>query len=145
QHHAQLRAAILDREVAMPGRRAREVRDLAFNGDVAVTKEIKVDLTDQLADFPNLWRHSGSLPIKIRQGHCCSTFSRMAQIKGVEEMKAHTLFTKTAAGLGSVALALALSACSHTNSVAQTTGQQTGEIRTEQPAQQQAPSGKTLG
>jgi hypothetical protein len=60
-------------------------------------------------------------------------------------MKADTLFTKTAAGLSSVALALALSACSHTNSVAQTTSQQTGEIRTEQTAQQQATSGETLG
>jgi len=60
-------------------------------------------------------------------------------------MKAHTLFTKTAAGLGSVALALALTACSHTNSVAQSSGQQTGEIRTEQAAQQQSTSGETLG
>ena len=60
-------------------------------------------------------------------------------------MKGNTLFTKTAAGLSSVALALALSACSHTNSVAKTTSQQTGEIRTEQTAQQQATSGETLG
>src|SRR5713226_3400703 len=48
-------------------------------------------------------------------------------------MKAHTLLTKAAAGLGTVALALALSACSHHSATA---GQDYGTIRTEQAAQQ---------
>ncbi len=48
-------------------------------------------------------------------------------------MKAHTLLTKAAAGLGTVALALAMSACSH-NTAANT---DYGNIRTEQTAQQQ--------
>jgi len=45
-------------------------------------------------------------------------------------MKAHTLLTKAAAGLGTVALALAMSACSH-NTAANT---DYGNIRTEQTA-----------
>jgi hypothetical protein len=57
-------------------------------------------------------------------------------------MKAHALLTKAAAGLGTVALVLTLSACS-THKLA--TGQDTGEIRTEQAAQQQANSGNTIG
>jgi hypothetical protein len=60
-------------------------------------------------------------------------------------MKAQTLLTKAAAGLGTVALALAMSACSHNQSVAQSAGQTTGEIRTEQASQQQASSGQVLG
>jgi len=48
-------------------------------------------------------------------------------------MKAHTLLTKAAAGLGTVVLALAMSACSH-NKAANT---DYGNIRTEQTAQQQ--------
>ena len=46
-------------------------------------------------------------------------------------MKAHTLLTKAAAGLGTVALALAMGACSHNNSTAKT---DYGNIRTEQTA-----------
>src|SRR5437762_1919855 len=56
-------------------------------------------------------------------------------------MKAHTLLTKAAAGLGTVALALAMSACSHHSALA---GQDSGEIRTEQAAQQQATSDTTI-
>lgn len=59
-------------------------------------------------------------------------------------MKAHTLLTKAAAGLGTVALALAMSACSHTSQV-QSAGQTTGEIRTEQTAQTQSTSAAVLG
>ncbi len=59
-------------------------------------------------------------------------------------MKAQTLLTKAAAGLGTVALALAVSACSHTSQV-QSAGQTTGEIRTEQTAQAQSTSGAVLG
>lgn len=59
-------------------------------------------------------------------------------------MKAHTLFTKTAAGIGSLALAFAMSACSHHTSMAQQAGQNTGEIRTEQASTTQN-SGETLG
>ena len=59
-------------------------------------------------------------------------------------MKSQTLL-KAAAGLGTVALALAMSACSHNQSVAQSAGQTTGEIRTEQASQQQSPSGQVLG
>ncbi|HYS52996.1 MAG TPA: hypothetical protein VER58_04425 [Thermoanaerobaculia bacterium] len=58
-------------------------------------------------------------------------------------MKAHTLLTKAAAGLGAVALTLAMGACSHSKSVAE--NQTTGEIRTEQASQQQASSGAVLG
>ena len=59
-------------------------------------------------------------------------------------MKAHTLFTKATAGIGSLALALAMSACSHHTSMAEQAGQNTGEIRTEQAATTQN-SGETLG
>jgi|SRR5438105_11374026 len=52
-------------------------------------------------------------------------------------MKAHTLLTKAAAGLGTAALALVLGGCSHHNALA---GQDSGEIRTEQAAQAQATS-----
>ncbi len=57
-------------------------------------------------------------------------------------MKAHTLLTKAAAGLSAAALTLALGACSHHNAVA---GQDSGEIRTEQAAQQQATADQTVG
>ena len=61
-------------------------------------------------------------------------------------MKAHTLLTKTAAGIGSLALAFAMSACSHHTSMAEQSGQNTGEIRTEQAATSQTnSSGETLG
>jgi len=60
-------------------------------------------------------------------------------------MKAHTLFTKAMAGIGSLALALAMSACSHHTSMAEQAGQNTGEIRTEQAATQSTSSGETLG
>ena len=58
-------------------------------------------------------------------------------------MKAHTLLTKAAAGLGTVALALAMSACSHHSTLA--ADQTTGEIRTEQTAQAQSSSGTVVG
>ena len=57
-------------------------------------------------------------------------------------MKAQTLFTKAAAGLSTVALALAMTACS-THKVA--AGQDSGEIRTEQAAQQQATPAQSVG
>ena len=57
-------------------------------------------------------------------------------------MKAQTLFTKAAAGLSTVALALAMTACS-THKLA--AGQNTGEIRTEQASQQQATSAQAIG
>ena len=56
-------------------------------------------------------------------------------------MKAHTLLTKVATGLGSVALMLALGACSHHNAA---TGQDYGNIRTEQSAQQNADTGQAI-
>jgi hypothetical protein len=49
-------------------------------------------------------------------------------------MKAQTLLTKAAAGLGTVALALAMSACSHNTA----TTSDYGNVRTEQTSQQQA-------
>src|SRR5207244_2697861 len=49
QHYAHLRACIFDREVAVAGRRPREIRHLAFNRDVVVAKKVEIDLTDQLA------------------------------------------------------------------------------------------------
>ena len=58
-------------------------------------------------------------------------------------MKAQTLLTKAAAGLGTVALALAMSACSHHSTLA--ADQTTGEIRTEQTAQTQSSSGTVVG
>jgi hypothetical protein len=58
-------------------------------------------------------------------------------------MKAQTLLTKAAAGLGTVALALAMSACSHNTPLAE--GQTTGQIRTEQTAQVQSSSGEVIG
>jgi hypothetical protein len=57
-------------------------------------------------------------------------------------MKAQTLFNKAAAGLGTVALALTLSACSHHNAVSEQTS---GEIRTEAAAQQKATPDQTVG
>jgi hypothetical protein len=60
-------------------------------------------------------------------------------------MKAKTLFSKTAAGMGSLAIVFAMSACSHHNSVAQQAGQNTGEIRTEQTAQASTSGGEVLG
>ena len=56
-------------------------------------------------------------------------------------MKAHTLFSKTAAGVGSLAIVFAMSACSHHSSMAEQAGQNTGEIRTEQTAQSNPTSG----
>jgi hypothetical protein len=50
-------------------------------------------------------------------------------------MKSDTLFTKVAASMGTVALALTLSACSSSTKVTQ--GQDYGQIRTEQAAMQQ--------
>src|SRR5438445_5885350 len=57
-------------------------------------------------------------------------------------MKAQTRFTKAAAGLSTVALALAMTACS-THKLA--AGQNTGEIRTEQASQQQATTAQAIG
>jgi len=62
--------------------------------------------------------------------------------KELKEMKADSLFTKAAAGLSTVALALALSACSSHTKLAK--GTDSGEIRTEQASQQQATSGNTI-
>jgi hypothetical protein len=59
-------------------------------------------------------------------------------------MKAHSLFSKTAAGVGSLALAFAMTACSHHSSMAEQAGQNTGEIRTE-AATTQSSSGEVLG
>src|SRR4051812_5174991 len=56
--------------------------------------------------------------------------------KEKRKMKAQTLLTKAAAGLGSVALALALSACSHSTPLAQSGQGDYGTLRTEQAAQQ---------
>lgn len=56
-------------------------------------------------------------------------------------MKAHQLFKKAAAGLGTVAFTLALGACSHTPLAQQT---DSGQIRTEQSAQDQATSGNIV-
>lgn len=56
-------------------------------------------------------------------------------------MKANTLFTKAAAGFGTVALALTLSACS-THSA--TEGQDYGQIRTEKAAIEQTPSDQVI-
>jgi len=56
-------------------------------------------------------------------------------------MKAHTLLTKAATGLGTVALALTLGACSHHSATA---GQDYGNIRTEQTAQQNASSDQVI-
>lgn len=56
-------------------------------------------------------------------------------------MKAQTLLTKAAAGLSAAVLTVALGACSHQKLAA---GQDSGEIRTEQTAQQQATSGNTI-
>jgi len=58
-------------------------------------------------------------------------------------MKAQTLLKKAAAGLGTVALALAMSACSHHTTLAE--GQTTGQIRTEQTSQVQSSSGEVIG
>lgn len=61
-------------------------------------------------------------------------------------MKANTLFSKTAAGVGSLALAFAMTACAHQSSMAEQAGQNTGEIRTEQAATTQSSnSGAILG
>jgi hypothetical protein len=60
-------------------------------------------------------------------------------------MKAHTLFSKTAAGMGSLAIVFAMSACSHHTSIAEQAGQNTGEIRTEQTAQSTPSGGEVLG
>jgi hypothetical protein len=56
-------------------------------------------------------------------------------------MKAHTLLTKAATGLGTVAMALALTACSHHSATA---GQDYGNIRTEQTAQQNTSSDQAI-
>src|SRR5437868_2520793 len=56
-------------------------------------------------------------------------------------MKAQTLFSKTVAGMGSLAIVFAMSACSHHTSIAEQAGQNTGEIRTEQTAQSNPTSG----
>jgi hypothetical protein len=59
-------------------------------------------------------------------------------------MKAQTLWTKAAAGLGSVALALTLAACSHTPLAKSGQGDY-GTLRTEQAAQQnEATPGNTV-
>lgn len=56
-------------------------------------------------------------------------------------MKAQSLFKKAAAGLGTVALTLALGACASTPLAQQT---DSGQIRTEQSAQDQATSGNIV-
>ena len=56
-------------------------------------------------------------------------------------MKAQSLFKKATAGLGTVALTLALGACASTPLAQQT---DSGQIRTEQSAQQQASSGNVV-
>src|SRR5260370_12468302 len=86
--------------------------------------------------------------LQDRQAHCSLPPQPIDRhnLKELEKMKAQTLLTKAAAGLGTVALALAMSACSHNTTLAESAGQTTGEIRTEQTAQQQpTSSGKILG
>ena len=59
-------------------------------------------------------------------------------------MKADTLLKKTAATLGAAVLTVAMGACS-THRAVDTTAQTTGEIRTEQAANNNTSSGETLG
>ena len=59
-------------------------------------------------------------------------------------MKADTLLKKTTATLGAAVLTVALGACS-THRVVDTTAQTTGEIRTEQAANNNTSGGETLG
>ena len=59
-------------------------------------------------------------------------------------MKADTLLKKTTAALGAAVLTVALGACS-THRVVDTTAQTTGEIRTEQAANNNTSGGETLG
>ena len=58
EHHAHLRARIFDRKIKMAGRGTDDIRRFAFDADVVVTKEIEVDLTDELADFPDALGHT---------------------------------------------------------------------------------------
>ena len=55
--HAHLRPGVFDRKIKMPGCRSDDVRRFAFDADVVVTKEIQVDLPDQLADLPDAFCH----------------------------------------------------------------------------------------
>src|ERR1051325_1648658 len=135
-HHAHRCPRVLDREVEMPRRRARVVRHLAFDRNVVVAVKIEVDLADQLADLIDALGHSRSVAIS----GTAVALSEDAETNGItkrsHEMKADTLLKKTTATLGAAALAMALGACS-THRAVDTTAQTTGEIRTEQSAQNQ--------
>ena len=58
EHHAHLRAGILDRKINMTGRGTDHVRRFAFDAYVVVTKELYVDLTDELTYFPDALGHT---------------------------------------------------------------------------------------
>jgi hypothetical protein len=56
--HAHLRAGVLDRKIKMSGSGADDVRGLSLDAYVVVSKEIRVDLTDELTYFPDALCHS---------------------------------------------------------------------------------------
>jgi hypothetical protein len=56
--HAHLRPGVFDRKIKMTGSRSDDVCRFALDADVVVTKEIQVDLPDQLADLPDAFCHA---------------------------------------------------------------------------------------
>src|SRR5258706_175888 len=56
--HAHLRAGIFDRKIEMAGSGSYAVRGLAFDAYVVVSKELYVDLTDELTYVPDALCHS---------------------------------------------------------------------------------------
>ena len=71
EDHAQLRARVLDGEVEMPGRGAREVRHFPFHRHVVVAIEIEIDLPDQLAHRVDALSHRyGRVYQLFRQADC---------------------------------------------------------------------------
>ena len=58
EHDAHLRARILDRKINVSGGGTDHIRRFAFDAYVVVSKELYVDLTDELTYFPDALGHT---------------------------------------------------------------------------------------
>src|SRR4051794_12095140 len=67
QHHAHLGPRILDRKIDMTGSGTDDVRRFALDAYVVVSKELDVDLPDELTYFPDALGH-GAHVIQINSG-----------------------------------------------------------------------------
>src|SRR5438552_6252179 len=116
QHDAHLRARVFDREIAVSGRRACEIRDFALDGDVVVTKEIDVDLPEEIADGPDVHERRVTVEASSLLFRIAQPVIEPASTEQEPHMNVRTLIKRTATATGFAAMVVFTSACAHHNS-----------------------------